>query len=77
MRFNAIKSRPRTSTKTPILLLTSCTIALIFLKSIFLWICLTVTTFGSNLSGSCKVIVIYIGFYGAYWRLSQTRLVMS
>jgi hypothetical protein len=36
MRPNAIKSRPGTSIKTPILLLTGYTIALISLKSIFL-----------------------------------------
>ena len=77
IRPNAIKSCPRTSIKNPILLLTGCTVALISLKSIFLWICLTATTFSSNLSGSCKVVTIYMGSYGVYWHPSQTRLVIS
>jgi hypothetical protein len=36
IRLNAIKSRPETLIKTPILLLTGYTVALISLKSIFL-----------------------------------------
>jgi hypothetical protein len=36
MRLNTIKSRPRTLTKTPILLFTGYTVALISLKSTFL-----------------------------------------
>ena len=66
IRPNAIESCPRTLMKTPILLLTGYTVVLISLKSIFLWIYLTITTFGSNSSGSCKVVAIYIGFYKAY-----------
>jgi hypothetical protein len=52
--------------KTPILLLTGYTAALISSKSTFLWIYLTATTFSSNSSGSSKVVAIYIGFYEAY-----------
>jgi hypothetical protein len=66
MRLNAIKSCPKTLMKTPILLLTGCTVVLISSKSTSLWIYLTIITFSSDLSGSCKVVAIYIGFYGAY-----------
>jgi hypothetical protein len=66
MRLNAIKSRPRTLMKTPILLLTGYTAALIFSKSTFLWIYSTVITFGFNLSSSSKAVAIYISFYRAH-----------
>jgi hypothetical protein len=70
MKLNTIKSRPGISMKTPILLLTGYTATLISSKSTFLWIYSTAMTFSSNSSGSSKVVAIYIGFYGAYWRPS-------
>ena len=49
---------------TCILLLTGCIAALIRLGSIYLWVYLTVLTFGPDISGRRKVVVIYMAFYG-------------
>src|SRR6266576_5537022 len=46
-----------------ILLLTGCIAALICLGSIYLWVYLMALTFGPNMSGRYKVVVIYIVSY--------------
>ena len=47
-----------------ILLLTSCIIALICLRSTCLWVYLMALTFGPDMSGRYEVVAIYMAFYG-------------
>ena len=64
IRLSVIKLLFKISTIIRILLLTGYITALICSGSIYLWVCLIVLTFSSDMSGRCKVVVIYIAFYG-------------
>ena len=64
IRLNATGLLFRILTIIYILLLTGCIAATIYLGSICLWVCLMALTFGPNISGRCKVVAIYMAFYG-------------
>src|SRR6266702_2664464 len=64
MRFNVIRLLLKILIIIHILLPTGCITALIYLRSMCLWVYLMALTFGPDMSGRCKVMAIYIVFYG-------------
>jgi len=62
MRLGATRLRFKILIITYILLLTSYITALIYIKSIYLWVYLIILTFNLNISGRYKVAAIYSFF---------------
>ena len=64
MRLNIIKLLLKILIIIYILLFTNYIAALIYLGSIYLWVCLMALTFSPSISGRRKVVAIYMAFYG-------------